>query len=325
MTRVERRPREMLWRYLDVALAVVIVVGVLGYIYELMVGQRGLDSEYLVSHFGLFVEGAKLNLYVTNVAFLVGMGVGFLLGWLRTIRRVPLRKVLQDFRAMEEENTPRGTGRSFRLALTVLGSGLRYGARRFGDGYVEVIRGTPLFVQILFVWYILVVNFPELFASPGVVALNAGLIALAVNTGGYQAEIFRAGLQTVHAGQVEAARALGFSRLGAMRYVVLPQALRLIIPPLTNEWIGLFKASTLLFVLGVRGEITFILNAEAFKGNAFEVFAIVTAIFLLITVILAKVVQYLERRYRIPGLGIQQVPSERLRIFGRAKAAARGP
>src|SRR3989449_343449 len=134
-----------------------------------------------------------------------------------------------------------------------------------------------------------------------------GIIALAINTGGYQAEIFRAGLQTVHSGQIEAARAIGFSRLKAMRYVILPQALRLIIPPLTNEYIGLFKASTFLFVLGVQTEISYIAQHEGFAGDVFEIFAIVTAIFLAITVTLSFVVQALERRFRIPGLGIEQV------------------
>jgi len=319
----EASQREALWHIADMALAAVIIVGALAYLFQLMIGQRGLDPDYIVSHFGLFVDGAKLNLSVTTISFVVGMGIGFLLGWFRTIRRVPVRKIIQDFRVLADTTSRSKVFLRFALGSAVLISGLKYAAKRVGDGYVEVIRGTPLFVQILFVWYVLVVNFPNLFASPAVVALNAGLIALTFNTGGYQAEIFRAGLQTVHSGQVEAARAIGLSRLGAMRYVVLPQAVRLIVPPLTNEWIGLFKASTLLFVLGVRGEITFILNSEAFRGHAFEVFAIVTAIFLMITVVLAKVVRLLEERYRIPGLGIQQVPAERPGFFGRTRTPAR--
>src|SRR3989442_12455847 len=91
-----------------------------------------------------------------------------------------------------------------------------------------------------------------------------------------------------------------------MRYVILPQALRLIIPPLTNEYIGLFKASTFLFVLGVETEISYIAQHEGFAGYVFEIFAFVTAIFLAITFTLSFVVQALERRFRIPGLGIEQ-------------------
>jgi ABC-type amino acid transport system permease subunit len=303
----------------------VIVGALLLYLYEVLVGGRGLDGGYILDRSDLFLNAALLNLYVTSVAFVIGMAIGFFLGWLRTARAVPLKKILADFQILSDADSRSRIVTSFFLALTVSWFSLKYVARRLGDGYVEIVRGTPLFVQILFVWSMLVVNFPGFFTTPAAVALNAGLIALTLNTGGYQSEIFRGGLQTVHSGQVEGARALGLSRAGTLRYIVLPQTLRLIIPPLTNEWIGLFKASTLLFVLGVRGEITFVANSEAFRGNAFEVFAVVTGIFLLITVSLAKVVQFLEKRFRIPGLGIQPVAAERASLFGRATAAPRLP
>ncbi len=320
-----RQDREGRWRRIDLVLAVAVVGGGLAYITQLMVGGRGLDTAYIAENFGLYLDAAKLNLYVTTVAFVVGMTIGFLLGWLRTIRTVPVKKVVRDFKAWADADSRSRFRSAFGLGVTLIRTGAKYAARRLSDGYVEIMRGTPLFVQILFVWSILAVNFPTLFANPASVALNAGLIALTVNTGGYQSEIFRGGLQTVHSGQVEAARALGFSRLRTMRHVVLPQALRLIVPPLTNEYIGLFKASTLLFVLGVRGEITFVMNAEAFQGHVFEIFAMVTAIFLLVTVILAKLIQVMERRFQIPGLGIQESPRERAAASARRRAAARAP
>ena len=97
-----------------------------------------------------------------------------------------------------------------------------------------------------------------------------------------------------------------------MRYVVLPQALRLIIPPLTNEYIGLLKASSLLFVIGVQ-ELTTVGRAEAFRQfKVFEVFALVTGIYFLMTVPFSKAIEYVERRYRIPGLGIQQARTARV-------------
>lgn len=325
---MERRPRltrARWWREIDTALALVVVAVAVTYVYDVMVGSRALDVGYVIRKLGVFLEAARLNLYVTSVAFAVGMGIGFFLGWLRTARAVPFAKVVSDFRLLSDASTRSQVVLNAGLALTVGWFAIKYAARRIGDGYVELVRGTPLFVQILFVWSVLVVNFPTLFTPPAAVALNAGLIALVLNTGGYQSEIFRGGLQTVHSGQVEAARALGLSRLGTLRYIVMPQTLRLIIPPLTNEWIGLFKASTLLFVLGVRGEITFVMNSEAFQGNAFEVFALVTGIFLAITVILAKVVQLLERRYRIPGLGIQAARVDRTGVSVRGRAAARAP
>src|SRR5947199_8719845 len=174
-----------------------------------------------------------------------------------------------------------------------------------GDGYVAAIRGTPLFVQIVFASSVLVIRFSSL--DPNQLALIAGLVALTANTGGYQSEIFRAGIQTVHTGQVEAARAIGFSRWKAMRHVVLPQAVRLVIPPLTNEYIGLLKASSLVVIVGAVTELTTFGRREAFINfHVFEAFALVTGIYLLITVPVSKVVEWVERRYRVPGLGIQQ-------------------
>src|SRR5437870_2048426 len=172
------------------------------------------------------------------------------------------------------------------------------------------IIGVLLFVQIVFVSSVLVIRFSSL--DPNQLALIAGLVALTANTGGYQSEIFRAGIQTVHTGQVEAARAIGFSRWKAMRHVVLPQALRLVIPPLTNEYIGLLKASSLLLVIGIV-ELTEIGRREAFfQGKPFESFAIVTGLYLLITVPVSKIVEYIERRLRVPGLGIQAAPTTRV-------------
>ena len=295
------------WRYFDAALALGVIIGSIAYIYDLLVGSRGLDVAYISRNYPLYLHAVFTNVYVTTIAFLVGMAIGFSVGWLRTARTVALAKFAALMRVEKrerQENPSQNEGtRRLLVVLSLLWYGTKYVVRRIGDGFVEIIRGTPLYVQILFASSFFIVFLPQ-YASQG---LLIGTIALAINTGGYQAEIFRAGLQTVHSGQIEAARSIGFSRLRAMRYVILPQALRLIIPPLTNEYIGLFKASTFLFVLGVQTEISYIAQHEGFAGDVFEIFAIVTVIFLAITVTLSFVVQALERRFRIPGLGIEQV------------------
>jgi len=177
--------------------------------------------------------------------------------------------------------------------------------KRIADAYVAIIRGTPLFVQIIFAWSAIITYYPRMDLT--LQGLFAGILALTANTGGYQSEIFRAGISTVHSGQVEAARAIGLTRWGAMRNVILPQALRLVIPPLTNEYIGLLKASSLMVVVGAVTELTTFGRREAFISfHVFEAFALVTGIYLLITVPVSKVVERIERRYRVPGLGVQQ-------------------
>jgi ABC-type amino acid transport system permease subunit len=276
-------------RSIDIIVAILVTVGIISLVLDTLVARWGLDWNYIRNRSGIYLQGAWVTFYVTTVSYFGGMIIGFVLGWTRAARALRLGNVPIGLAAF----------RGFRLAL-----------RSIGDGYVAVIRGTPLFVQIVFVSSVLVIHYPAL--DPNTIAFIAGLVAMTANTGGYQSEIFRAGIQTVHSGQVEAARAIGFTRWGAMRRVVLPQALRLVIPPLTNEYIGLLKASSLLLIIGIV-ELTEIGRRESFfQGKPFESFAIVTGLYLLITVPVSKVIQYVERKYGIPGLGIQPVATTRV-------------
>lgn len=291
----------------DVMAGIALTAGAIVVLVEIFVGRSGFDFGWAVDHLPGFLNAMQLTFYVTTVAFGAGLSIGFLLGWARTARWIPLDKIVRDRERLREEGTPLVAARIRTIPLILL-SMVKYLVRRIGDAYVEIIRGTPIFVQIVFIWSILLVNYPRLEQKE----LLAGLIALTANTGGYQSEIFRAGLQTVHSGQVEAGRAIGLSRWGAMRHIVLPQALRLIIPPLTNEYIGLLKVSSLLIVIGVSELTGYARNLAFTSFKIFEVFAVVTAIYLLITVPVSKIVQYFELRYRIPGLGIQEPAQARV-------------
>jgi len=298
--------RKRMWRAVDVALAVVLTVGGVGYAVYAIVGRWGLDQGYIGDRWLDYVFAAWVSLYVTTIAFVIGLVIGFFFGWIRATRSVPLGKIMRDAKKVADAQ---GLDHVPFPATQIIWHGFKYIVRRFGDAFVAVIRGTPLFVQIVFVWSVLLIRVPTL--NPLVLASIAGLIALTANTGGYQSEIFRAGLQTVHSGQVEAARALGLSKFQAMRHIILPQAIRLVIPPLTNEYIGLLKASSLLIVIGIE-ELTGFGRREAFDFfKVFESFALVTAIYLLLTVPLSRVIAYVERRLRIPGLGIQEVTAPR--------------
>lgn len=300
---------------MDTAAGIIFTLAAIAFIINLLVGRTGFDFGYIGTKYPLFLEATKVTIYATTISFVIGSGIGFLVGWARTARSVPLARILRDHEklSVEEESSPWKS--KLELYAAVLWSGLKHYLRRIADGYVEIMRGTPLFVQIILAWSVMLVYYPQL--DLNTIALIAGIAAMTANTGGYQSEIFRAGLQTVQSGQVEAARAIGLSRWGAMRRVVLPQALRLVIPPLTNEYIGLLKASSLLFVIGIR-ELTFVGKNEAFiSARVFEVFALVTGIYFLITVPVSKVIEYVERKYRIPGLGIQKTREFRVgRSFG---------
>jgi len=167
-----------------------------------------------------------------------------------------------------------------------------YGASTF---YVSLIRGTPLIVQI----FVIYLGLPQL----GIIlsAIPAGIIALSVNYGAYMTEIFRGGIQAVRRGQMEAAYSLGMTYTQMMKRVVLPQALRIIIPATGNEFIAMLKDSSLVSVLAVR-DVTHI--AKLYAGGSFrftEAYTILAVLYLSMTIFLSLLVKFIERKISTDG------------------------
>jgi polar amino acid transport system permease protein len=168
------------------------------------------------------------------------------------------------------------------------------------DFYLWIFRGTPLVLQILFIYD----GTAELFNNPPILypvtrnAVVAGTLALALNEAAYMTEIIRAGLQAVDPGQIDAAKALGMTRLQAMRYIVIPQAMRIIVPPTFNEYINMSKNTSLLVIMGGVAELLF--TAQAFYSANFRVFEAlgVAAIwYLIITSVLTQIQSSIEKRF----------------------------
>jgi His/Glu/Gln/Arg/opine family amino acid ABC transporter permease subunit len=158
--------------------------------------------------------------------------------------------------------------------------------------YVEVVRGTPLLVQILFIYFVLPafgINLP---------AFTSGVIALTLNAAAYLAEIFRAGIESIEAGQMEAARSLGMSYAQAMRRVILPQTFRRVLPPLTNEGIALLKDSSLVSVIGLTELARTGQELASRYAAPLTIWPLVALLYLLLTFPLTRVAQQLERRWR---------------------------
>jgi polar amino acid transport system permease protein len=155
--------------------------------------------------------------------------------------------------------------------------------------YIDVIRGMPLLLQILIVYYGLA--YLGLKLSPFV----AGVMALTICYAAYEAEIFRAGIESIHKGQMEAARSLGMGYFKAMRFVILPQAVRNVIPPLSNEFIALLKDTALLSVIALP-EVT--RRATEMMGKYYNVTPLVGAAicYLIVTIPLMRLVQYMTTR-----------------------------
>jgi polar amino acid transport system permease protein len=187
------------------------------------------------------------------------------------------------------------------LALLVLSK--RAVIRAPARAYINFFRGTPLLWQLLFFSTVLVVGFGLFRADPYPVAI----IILGLNAGGYSAEIFRAGIQSVERGQIEAARSLGMTYFQAMRYAILPQAIRRVVPPLMNEFVILIKDTSLVAFLGLtfvqrellaagRDAVLETGNSTAYLGAALG--------YLVVTLPLIRLVTWLERRLRSGLVGV---------------------
>lgn len=157
--------------------------------------------------------------------------------------------------------------------------------------YITFFRGTPLFVQILLVHFGVV----PLFINK-TNAIAAAVIALSLNAAAYIAEIFRAGIQSIEKGQMEAARSLGMTHVQAMRYVILPQAVKRMIPPLGNEFVVLIKDSSLAAIIAAP-EIMY--WGRAMQGQYYRVWEPYLAaafIYLVLTLTLSYALNYIERK-----------------------------
>jgi len=157
--------------------------------------------------------------------------------------------------------------------------------------YVELIRGIPLLVQLIFIYYAL----GRFFQVEGIIA---AIIALSICYGAYMGEIFRAGIQAVPKGQMEAAIALGLSRGQALRKVILPQTMKIILPAIGNEFIAMLKDSSLVSVIALRDILR---RGREYISRTFlslETMLIVALIYLIITLVLSRIVAMMEERFK---------------------------
>ena len=212
------------------------------------------DFSLIWNSLPLLLAGAGVTIEITAIA----VGLGFIFGLITSVCRLSGVKVLQ--------------------VIAVC--------------YVNIIRGTPMLVQIFLIYFALPMVIGERI-NPFV----AAVAACSINSGAYVSEIFRAGIQSVDKGQMEAGRSLGLSWMQTMRYVILSQAFKHVIPPLGNEFISMTKETSLVSVIGFeeltrRGQL---IIAKTY--GSFEIWLTVAAIYLVMTLTIARLVSYLERRF----------------------------
>lgn len=157
--------------------------------------------------------------------------------------------------------------------------------------YADCIRGTPLLVQIFLIYFAL-----PMAIGQRVEPFIAAVAACGINSGAYVSEIFRAGIQAIDVGQMEAGRLLGLTWWQTMRFIILPQAFKNILPPLGNEFIAMLKDSSLVSVIGFeeltrRGQL---IIAQTY--GSFEIWMTVAVLYLIMTMAISRIVAFLEKR-----------------------------
>ncbi len=206
----------------------------------------------------------------------------------------------------------RGTGVTLQMTTGALVLGIIIGlpvglARVYGNkwlsrlmqAYIAIFRGTPLLIQLFVVYY----GLPDVGLTFS--RLAAAFITLGLNSGAYQAEYLRGALQAVGEGQMTAARAIGMSKFKAIFYIILPQALRLVIPAWSNEMISMIKYTSVVFLIAVPDLMG---QAKILAGryyNPIEIYLAVAVVYLVLVAAATLLLNALEDRLRIPGLQME--------------------
>jgi His/Glu/Gln/Arg/opine family amino acid ABC transporter permease subunit len=198
--------------------------------------------------------------------------------------------------------TSEGLGILLGLVLSVFAISKRSVVRAPARAYINFFRGTPLVWQIVFIGVALPIGL-----GIKIPAYTAAIIALSLNAGAYVAEVFRAGIQSIERGQIEAARGLGMTYLQAMSYAIIPQAVRRVIPPLMNEFVILLKDTSLVFVLGLTaGQRELMAVGNNLQQNTFNsTYLIFTALgYLAVSLPAIRIVNMVEKKLRSGLVGI---------------------
>lgn len=165
--------------------------------------------------------------------------------------------------------------------------------------YIEFIRGTPLMVQLMFIFYglpMIGIKIPDISWIPNFSRFAAGIVAMSMNSCAYVAEIIRSGIQAVDIGQTEAARSVGFSSGEAMRLVVLPQAVKNILPALGNEFVTVIKESSIVSVIGIADLMFRTNDIIALSYRSLECLAVAAVLYFIMTFVSSRLISLAERR-----------------------------
>lgn len=223
-----------------------------------------MDFSFLSDYYMYFIDGIKLTLFISLISVFLGTLFGIVLYAMKkskfTILKINIFKVLSST-------------------------------------YIEVVRGTPLYLQIMIVYY----GAYQIF-NLDMPAIASGILAISLNSAAYVSELIRAGIEAVDKGQLEAARSLGMNYSKAMFLVIIPQAIKNILPAIGNEFIAVIKESSIASTIGVA-ELMYAANKVTGRiFRSFEPLIISAICYFVLTYTLGRVIKYIERRMNTDAL-----------------------
>ena len=224
-----------------------------------------LDFSFASTYMPMFVSGIQMTMVISVISIALATVVGI---WVYIFKTSSL-----------------SVGRVYPLRIAAF-------------AFIEIMRGTPVLLQIL-VAYVLVSMSPSSASLPSnMAAIIASIAAISLNSSVYVAEIFRAGIQSVPKGQMEAARSLGMTHYVAMKEIIMPQAIKNILPAIGNEFVAIIKGSSMAYVLGIA-ELTFtakVVQGATYKG--LEPLLISAVFYLILTFSLGRMIGWAERKMK---------------------------
>ena len=232
---------------------------------------------FLLQKYGtLFLRGTGMTLLIALTGTVLGFLIGLLVAIVRTV-------------AMPRSRDPRRQSRAERVSLAVRRTLLR-AVQILMNVYIQVFRGTPMIVQAVVIYY------GAQYAGIYMDTTFAAIFIISINTGAYMAEIIRGGVISIDKGQFEAAHAIGMTHWQTMTTVVLPQAIRNILPSVGNEFIVNIKDSSVLNVISVSELFFQAKSAAGAYYRYFEVYFIIACIYLVLTLSVSRILAWVERR-----------------------------
>ena len=236
----------------------------------------------------LFQQGLVVTVLLSLFTVMIGFVLALILAVMRLSNFRPFRSL-----GLDKDGHLRDGG--FLLALS------KFTPLDFlATAYVEILRSTPVLVQILIIYYgvFSVIKLPS-FMIFGFIKFERffpGVVAMGMNSGAYLCEIIRSGLQSIDGGQTEAARSLGLTQTQNMRYIILPQAIKNILPAIANEFVVIIKESAITYTIGVQDLMAAVKAAQAGTFLVLEPLLVVAALYFCLTFPTSKVIAYFERR-----------------------------